>query len=141
MELTNRISSEVMPGLTRCDLRVANLDLNRISILSEVSKEFDVYISLITSPLIERSISIPRQVAQLFTMLIPGYTLEQTGREIGDRNHSTVSYSLRTVVQIYTVDRKFRERVNYIRDRLGISESTFDIHLDRWRKSNKIMEA
>ncbi len=134
--MQDRISSEIVSGLDHCDLRVASLDLNRISILAAVAKEFDVYTYLLLSPSIERRATIPRQVAHLFAMLIPGYTLKRTGQEIGERDHSTVIYSLRTAISIYDIDRKFRERVNFIRDQLGISESTFNLHLNRWRSQH-----
>jgi chromosomal replication initiator protein len=134
IQMNNRISSEVIPGLDQCDLRIAHLKLNRITILNLVAEEFDVYVYAILSPSTSRKVNQARQVAHLFTTLLPGYTLEKIGDKIGGRDHSTVAYSLKTAVGYYDTNPNYRARIDSIRDRLQIAPSTFNLHLNRWRK-------
>lgn len=132
--METRISSDIAPGILRSNFRVARLDLSVSNIVSQVAREFDVLEADIMSASVSRSITEARQVAQLFALLIPGYTLKQTGKEIGGRDHATVIYSLKTVIGLYDTNPNYRSRINSIRITLNISESTLNLHLIKWRK-------
>jgi len=108
--------------------------MNIEAILRIVAREFGVAISLIQSNSREYTATVPRQIAQIFATMIPGYTLAKVGNEIGDKDHSTVSHSLKTATGLYEILPEYRARVNNIRDRLRITEFDFNRHIDRWRK-------
>jgi len=129
--METRISSDIAPGI---HFRVTRLDLTVSKIVSHVAREFDVSKTDIMSPSISRSVTEARQVVHLFILLLPGYTLKQTGKEIGGRDHSSVIYSIKTVIGLYDTNPNYRSRINSIRSYLNISESTFKLHLIKWRK-------
>lgn len=130
----NRISADIAPGLIHCNLNMSRMALNKVTILNVVAREFDVYVSTIISPTIQRKATVPRQVAHMFCMLIPGYTKSQTGQEVGGRDRTTVIHSLKTVVAVYDTSPRFRDQLNSIRDRLSVSDKVFQEHLNKWRR-------
>jgi len=104
------------------------------TILRIVSREFNQPIEKILSKSTRTKTTTPRQIAQAFALMIPGSTLDNTGKEIGGRDHATVSYSCKTVAGLYDFSRNYRAHVENIRDRLKISPEEFEKHLDRFRK-------
>lgn len=130
----SNISTDLIPGIARHIIKKSYQELSIDHISNEVSREFGIEADMLRSTSQKREITEPRQVAMLFAMLIPEFTLKKTGMEYGNKDHSTVNHALKTCVNLYDMHSKFRSRINYIRDRFGISEYDFNEHITRWRK-------
>ena len=66
-----------------------------------------------------RDLTVPRQVAMYLIRDILDYSLVHIGHLFGDRDHSTVIYSIRKVEDAMSVDAEFRQTVEGVRAEIG----------------------
>ncbi len=84
------------------------------SIISEVSRTFNVTVADILSKSRTSQIARARQVAFFVVRSITRLPQEQIGQKFGGFDHSTVLYSLRRVDEMMQTDPSFRDTVNDI---------------------------
>jgi len=132
--MTQSISLQAIQRLQQNALKIVHRKLSQKSVLQEVSSVFDISPHMLLSRSTADQVVVPRSVAFLFSMLIPGHTLKMTGLDYGGRDHSTVVHGLKAVVREYEINRQFRAKVDRIRIRFEISEEIFELHINRWRR-------
>lgn len=62
----------------------------------------------------KREIVVSRQLAMYFSKKYTDCSLQEIGRKIGNKNHSTVVHSYKQVVNLYEIDKKFKDTVDKI---------------------------
>lgn len=83
-------------------------------IISEVSRTYNVTGDDIRSNKRNSNISTARQVAMYAVREITGMSLEEIGREFGNRDHSTVVYSMKKMEETLKTNRTMKETVEDI---------------------------
>ncbi len=87
-------------------------------IKQHVAKFFNIDVSLLDTKRRKRQIVMARQVAMYLAKKFTKAPLEQIGREIGNKDHATVIYSLKVVNDLMDTDKKFRKFVDEIENGL-----------------------
>ena len=83
-------------------------------IIEEVSRTFSVSVEDIKSGKRDADIANARQIAMYVIREVTGMTVEKIGAQFSDRNHSTVTHSLKKIVAQKASDSKFQEIVDDI---------------------------
>ena len=83
-------------------------------IIEEVARTFDISSEDIKSNRRDANVATARQIAMYVIREVTGVTLENIGAEFSDRNHATVSHSLKKVTAQIETDSRLRERIEDI---------------------------
>ncbi|NMA07025.1 MAG: chromosomal replication initiator protein DnaA [Ruminococcaceae bacterium] len=83
-------------------------------IIDEVSRTFDVSSEDMRSTRRDSNITNARQVAMYVIREVTGLTMEDIGAEFSNRNHSTVTHSLKKISKRMSVDSRLRETIDDI---------------------------
>ncbi|NLL90882.1 MAG: chromosomal replication initiator protein DnaA [Ruminococcaceae bacterium] len=83
-------------------------------IIDEVSRTFDVSSEDMRSTRRDSNITSARQVAMYVIREVTGMTMEDIGAEFSNRNHSTVTHSLKKVSKQMSIDSRLRETIDDI---------------------------
>lgn len=88
-------------------------DMNNLKcIVREVCNYFDISEHILKSKLTQRNISTPRQVAHYYTKeLTVSLSWADIGRNIGNKDHTTVMHSYDVVRDRIRYDRKFKDKM------------------------------
>ncbi|MEG1381390.1 MAG: chromosomal replication initiator protein DnaA [Ruthenibacterium sp.] len=78
-------------------------------ILSEVARTYNTTIEMLRGPTRSANVSAARKVSMYIIREITGLSMEDIGREFGNRDHSTVVYSINNVQKNLDTDRRMRE--------------------------------
>lgn len=68
----------------------------------------------------ERVIIEPRQVAHYYARLLTRESLENIGKQIGDKDHATVRNSIVKIDNLIETDKAFRKKIKTINSMFGI---------------------
>ena len=83
-------------------------------IINEVARTYNVSPDDIRSPKQSASISTPRQVSMYIVREVTSMKMEEIGKEFGGRNHSTVVYAVKKVMEQIEQDSHMRDLVSDI---------------------------
>jgi len=83
-------------------------------IINEVATTYNVSPDDIRSPKQSASISTPRQVSMYIVREVTSMKMEEIGKEFGGRNHSTVVYAVKKVMEQIEQDSHMRDLVSDI---------------------------
>lgn len=83
-----------------------------------VTRFYGVSINSIKSEFSTRDISQARQVCMFFSVEMTKNKYEVIGDFFGGRDHSSVTYSVKTVNNLIETDSKFRAQIEYLRKRI-----------------------
>ena len=91
------------------------------SILELVSDYFDVATELVKGQTRKRHVVVARQISMYLAKQYTDASLKKIGSHFGNRDHSTVIYSCRTVRDLMDTDEAFLAQVNEVDKRLRMS--------------------
>ena len=83
-------------------------------IVSEVARTYNVPADDIRSSKQSAAVSTPRQVSMYIVREVTGMTMGEIGSEFGGRNHSTVVYAIKKVMEQIESDHKMRDIISDI---------------------------
>ena len=83
-----------------------------------VAQRWQVREEALSSKRRTKDLTVPRQVAMYLIRDLLDYSLVHIGRLFGDRDHSTVIHSIRKVEDTMSMDLKFRQTVESVRDEI-----------------------
>ena len=106
----------VLDFLSTTDRGSEVLDLN--TIMEKLSTHYRVPISELVSKKRTASVAHPRQMVMYFCRQLTNMSLEEIGRAIGGRDHSTVLYACQKIQGRAQVDPTFRREVEFVRSLL-----------------------
>jgi chromosomal replication initiator protein len=73
-----------------------------------------------------REVVQPRQIAHYFAKLMTKLTLDQIGEKLGERDHATTLWSIKTVNNLIDTNKKYREDIEELDRRLRVPVITKD---------------
>ena len=98
---------EITPANVRAKITGERSTMIR-EILGIVADETDATVPQLVGPGRAADIAQPRQLAMLMAREVAGRSMPQIGREIGNRDHTTVLYGCRKAKERLEADRDFR---------------------------------
>lgn len=105
-----RISPYIVPGIPRSEIDSINSSMPH-KILIRVADEFDVPIDRMKSRTRKRRVVEARQVGMFILRRRTNLLLREIGDLFGERDHTTVMHSLRTVRDHMYAELDYKERV------------------------------
>lgn len=78
--------------------------------------------SELVNPTRKREIVEPRQVVHMFGHRLLKLSLSFVGHRVGERDHSTVLHSCRTVKKLYETDKHYRHKIQDLLPVFGLDE-------------------
>ena len=108
----------IIPVLNRLGFEMPPKQITLDVIQNMVTRFYGISIENIQSELSPREISKTRQVCMFFSVEMTKNNYEAIGYFFGGRDHSSVSYSIKTVNDLIETDKKFRLQINYLRKRI-----------------------
>ncbi|MEO7995236.1 MAG: chromosomal replication initiator protein DnaA, partial [bacterium] len=112
----------VLDFLSTTDRESEVLDLN--TIMEKVASHYRVPIGELVSKKRTASVAHPRQMVMYFCRLLTSMSLEEIGRAVGGRDHSTVLYACQKIQGRAQVDPTFRREVEFVRSLLTGQRNT-----------------
>ena len=99
-------------------LIVINLSVDKI--VNIVSNYFNVNLNQENDGCRKRVYVIARQVSMYFAKQLTKHSLASIGKKIGNKDHATVLYAVKTINNIIATDRKFKAQIKEIEFKLKI---------------------
>ncbi len=103
-------------------LEYSKASLNNIITIEKIQKavaeHYEIKVSSLTSSTRERSIARPRQIAMYLAKQLTSDSLPKIGKALGNKNHATVIYAIKTVMQMMESDALFSREVKEIQDKI-----------------------
>jgi len=94
--------------------------VNPAELISLVAAEFGVTVEELKGPGRSRRVTLPRQVAALLLHEEASLNRSHIGRLLGERDHSTISYTLERMADLLDADANLRFRVQSLREALRV---------------------
>ena len=94
--------------------------VNPKDLISLVAADFGVTVEELKGPERSRRVTLPRQVAALLLHEEASLNRSQIGRLLGERDHSTISYTLERMADLLEADANLRRRVQSLREALRV---------------------
>lgn len=105
-------------------------------VMEIVARRFRITPEEITIKSRKRDYKDPRQICHMICRKVLGLKLDRVAFIIGSMDHATVLHSCRTVSNLYSSDRAYRNRLNMIAEECGIGEERIRMVLaersERW---------
>ena len=126
----SKLDPEISAGNKELDLEKAKVILKDIinpdeekkltpdAIIKVVADHFGIRVEDIKSKKQTNEIVLPRQISMYFIRLLNDHTLEEVGRILGGRDHTTVSYSCEKIIKKMMDNEEFRQTIDVIRKKL-----------------------
>lgn len=115
----HRPVSEFEIGYETCNrCRSSNPDEIIKYIINEICNEYSIKPEDIQKNTRKIEILEPRQKAMYFAKMYTKLTTKQIGEKIGQKNHSTVLHSCKTVNNLMDSDPKYREKIESLKSKI-----------------------
>ncbi|MDR0631264.1 MAG: chromosomal replication initiator protein DnaA [Holosporales bacterium] len=114
-EITLESAQEVLKDILRSNERFISIE----DIQQRVSEFFCIKTSDLLSSRRARSLARPRQVAMFLSKELTEKSLPEIGRKFGGRDHTTVIYAVKKVLEICAQDAEFAHDVETLRSSLS----------------------
>ncbi len=111
LEMASEVLSSFFHGPVTGPTRIAD-------VIDVVADYFDFSVDQLKSKRRTQDLARARQVAMHLARELTGASLNQIGRTLGDRDHSTVSHACQTIAEIANRDPRFRGTLKDITDRI-----------------------
>ena len=93
--------------------------VNAQTILAAVAERYDVSAQDITSKKRNKEFTLPRQVAMYIIREMTSLSTTAIGRELGDRDHTTVMHGCDRIAEAMTKDPTFRKSIEELRENIA----------------------
>lgn len=81
-------------------------------IINEVSKKFNIAIPLMLCKKQDRSVVVPRQIAQYYAKKLTKLSFATIGKEIGGKDHATIMNSYKIVNNLIDTNKEYKEEIH-----------------------------
>ncbi len=113
-DLSTELASDALRGV----VRTRSTPVTSSDIMSLITDEYSITTRDITGKGRTQTVSLPRQIAMFLTRKLTDLSLEEIGRNFGNRDHTTVLYAVQKIEKRIKDDRRFRETVDSLTSRL-----------------------
>ncbi len=113
-DITMDLSQTLLRDLVRANERKLTIE----EIKKTVASHFNLRYADMESARRARPVARPRQIAMYLAKQLTPKSLPEIGRMFGNRDHTTVMYSVKKVEELYALDRSFAEDVDLLRKKL-----------------------
>ncbi len=115
-EITLSLTQEALKDIISPDSKkTVTLDL----ILDVVAEHYEITSSQIISSNKSRNIAYPRQIAMYLCKELTPLSLDEIGKSIGGRDHSTVHYAFKKVSSDYRSDETIRSTIELLKNKIN----------------------
>jgi hypothetical protein len=108
----------LLPVLKRVGFEIPPKIITMVIIQNMVTRFYGISLDRINSNLSPRDVSKARQLCMYFSVQMTDNNYETIGAFFGNRDHSTVSYAIKTINELIDTDPKIRKQVDYLHKRI-----------------------